>query len=479
MPDSISQINEWLYNGLIIIYMITILSTVIVVISENRNPVKTIAWVVVLLLLPVVGIVFYFYFGQDYTKYRMISRKSLKKLRGQEESVKFEREVECLSDIYRQLIRLNYATNGALLYSQNAVMVYTAGREKFDALKTALNAANRYILIQYYIFENDQLGNEFKAILIEKARRGVDVRLIYDDVGCWHVKDRFFTEMAEAGVKVYPFLKVRFPRLTSKINYRNHRKIVVVDGVIGFMGGMNIADRYQNGVEWGIWRDTHMKIEGPAVMGLQSAFAVDWYFTSHRLLSDEIQFPQPEPAGDIRMQIVTGGPVGEWKEIEMGIFRAISNARKSVYIQTPYFLPTDSLITALRMAALSKVDVRIMLPSRGDSIILQRATGSFLTQMLKAGVKIYFYKKGFLHAKSVIIDEDLSIVGSTNLDFRSFEHNFEVNAFMYDRELTARLRAIFQDDQQQCQRITLRLWRRRPLWQKTKESFWRLLSPLL
>lgn len=479
MSDSLGQINEWLYNGLYVVYIITILSTVIVVISENRNPVKTIAWVVVLLLLPVVGIIFYFYFGQDYTKYRMISRKSLKKLRGKEESARFEREVEVLPETYRQLIRLNYATNGAWMYRHNSVEVYTSGSAKFEALKRSLLQAKNYILIQYYIFENDALGNEFKSILMEKAREGVDVRLIYDDVGCWHVKDRFFDEMSAAGVQIYPFLKVRFPRLTSKINYRNHRKVVVVDGIVGFMGGMNVADRYREGMSWGIWRDTHLKIEGPAVQGLQSAFAVDWYFTSHKLLSNEIRFPVPEPKGDVRMQIVTGGPVGEWKEIESGIFRAISNARKSVYIQTPYFLPTESLISALRMAALSKVDVRIMLPARSDSTILQRATGSFLTPMLKAGVKIYFYKKGFLHAKTVLVDDDLSIVGSTNLDFRSFEHNFEINAFMYDRELTSELRAAFRNDQKDCQRITLRLWRRRPLWQKTKESFWRLLSPLL
>lgn len=477
--SGVNLANNWLYYSFYIIYIITILSTVVVVISENRNPVKTIAWVVVLLFLPVIGIIFYFFFGQDFTKYRMISRKSLKKLIQQSEYADPTDQEKELPTRALQLIRLNYTTNSAPFYAHNAITIFTNGKEKFDRLKIELSAAQKYIHIQYYIFENDKLGNEICDILIEKAQAGVEVRLIYDDVGCWRVDNAFFERLSQAGVIVRPFMKVTFPRLANKINYRNHRKIVVIDGKTGFMGGMNIADRYVEGLPWGIWRDTHIMIKGPGVHGLQSSFSVDWYFTERQLLYQEQYYPTVDPCGKVGLQIVTAGPIGTWKEIALGIFRAIANAQKYIYIQTPYFLPTEGLTTALQMAALSKVDVRIMLPAQSDSAILYRGTCSYITPMLKAGVKIYFYEPGFLHAKTVVIDDYFSTIGSTNLDFRSFEHNFEVNAFMYNEELAIEIKNIFLSDQKQCRRITLRTWKRRPWRQKVIESVVRLLSPLL
>lgn len=476
---SIQDINDWLYTSLYVIYFITIISTIIVVISENRNPVKSIAWIVVLLFLPIVGIVFYFFFGQEYRRQRMISRKGKRKLLRNISYGEFDTSESQLSDSAKQQIKLGFNLNQALLYPGNKVTIYTTGKEKFIDLKKELLKASLFIHLQYYIFNDDVLGHEIRDILIEKAKKGVEVRVIYDDVGCWRVKNKFFSEMIDAGIEVNPFFEVNFPQLANKINYRNHRKIVIIDGKVGFIGGMNIADRYYNGVSWGIWRDTHMRIEGPAVQGLQSSFAVDWCFTSRELLSESIYFPSVAPQGKIDIQIITSGPIGEWKEISLTFLKAIGNAKQYIYIQTPYFLPTESLMKILQVAALAKVDVRLMLPEKSDSPVLQRASHSYITPMLKAGVKVYFYQPGFLHAKSIVIDDEFSTIGSTNLDFRSFDHNFEVNAFMYNKELALDMKNIFLNDQKNCRRITLKHWINRPLQKRIVESVVRLLSPVL
>ena len=342
-----------------------------------------------------------------------------------------------------------------------------------------IEKAKYFIHIEFYIFQNDNLGNIFKNLLIQKAKEGVEIRVIYDDVGCWSVKKKFFKEMQDNGIDVKVFLKVRFPAFANKINYRNHRKIVVIDGHIGYIGGMNIADRYMDGLKWGIWRDTQIKIEGPGVNGLQTAFSVDWYFTAKQLLWDKKYFPNNNHNGNVNLQIAMSGPIGEWQEIMLAIFKAITNAKQYVYIQTPYFLPTEGLMLALQTAALANVDVRLMIPAKSDTTIVQVGTFSFIRPMLKAGVKVYLYNAGFLHAKSIVIDDEFCTVGSTNMDFRSFEHNFEANAFIYDKKTTIQMKNIFLKDQQSCKRINFVEWKNRPLSQKSLESLVRLLSPLL
>ena len=237
--------------------------------------------------------------------------------------------------------------------------------------------------------------------------------------------------MREGGIEVYAFLKVRFPQFTSKINYRNHRKIVVVDGQVGFVGGMNLAERYVRGVSWGVWRDTQLRVEGKAVHALQAVFLLDWYVVGRTLVTSAVFFPRIDKVagGTSLVQVVTGSPVGPWREIMQGLIGAIHGARHYIYVQTPYFLPTDSVLLALQTAALSGVDVRLMLPRRADSRLTHYGSCSYLEEMLQAGVKVYFYKAGFLHSKMLVVDDEFSTVGSTNIDFRSFEHNFEVNAF--------------------------------------------------
>ena len=307
----------------------------------------------------------------------------------------------------------------------------------------------------------------------------MQVRVLYDDVGCWNVPDRFFNEMRQAGIEVYAFLKVAFPIFTSKVNYRNHRKIVVIDGKIGFMGGMNIADRYDKGIGWGTWRDSHFRLEGRGVLGLQSSFLIDWYVASKQLLKDPVYYPKTAVHSDNILQIATSGPVGPWRTLLQATIFAIANAKHSIYIQTPYFLPTEGLNQTLQTAALGGVDVRLMLPLRSDTRSVNMASHSFIDDMVKAGAKVYFYKPGFLHAKVLIIDDQLCSIGSANMDFRSFEHNFEINAFVYQASFAKQMKKVFQHDMLQCDRLIPSVWLKRPLKQRLSESFMRLFSPLL
>jgi cardiolipin synthase len=472
-------LTEWLYYLIAGLYIVTIIGTVAVVISENRNPLRALTWIVVLVFVPVGGLLFYIFLGRDYRKQRMISRRSLKKLFRFSRSHHTSPASLHLAAASREEVNLLYNICGSKLYSGNDITVYTHGADFFEALIDEINRAERFIHLEFYIFQDDMLGHRVREALMCKAREGVEVRLIYDDVGSWSVKADFYREMRRAGIAVSGFLEVRFPQLANKINYRNHRKIVVVDGRVGFIGGMNIADRYRDGVAWGTWRDTQIRIAGPAVAGLQTAFSVDWYFTDKQLLWDDRYFPTVEMQGDVAMQIATSGPIGEWRGLMLAIVKAIAMARQYVYIQTPYFLPTETLLTAMQSAALAGVDVRLMIPERADSRLIQIGNHSYVRQMLKAGVKVYFYKAGFLHAKMVAVDDELCTVGSTNMDFRSFEHNFEANAFIYDAAMTRRLKRIFLADQQQCERITCQAWRKRPLGKRFIESVIRLFSPML
>jgi cardiolipin synthase len=347
-----------------------------------------------------------------------------------------------------------------------------------DLLK-AIDGARHHIHLQFYIFEDDAVGRLVRDALIRKVKEGVEVRLLYDDVGSWKVKQEFFEQMRVEGVETRGFLKVRFPMFTSKVNYRNHRKVVVIDGCIGFVGGMNIAMRYLKGVSWGEWRDTHIRIEGCAVYGLQVSFLTDWYAADHSLITSSQYYPEIPVCGESSVQIVTSNPIGGGASIMQGLLVAITNSRKYFYIQTPYLLPTEPILLALKTAALGGVDVRIMIPERADSRITHLATLSYLDELMECGARIYRYQKGFLHSKLMVSDDTVSTVGSTNMDFRSFEHNFEVNAFMYDYGTAIRMKEIFLADQKDAELLQLKEWRLRPWYQKVKESVIRLFAPLL
>ena len=459
-----------------IIYFITALGIVFVIISENRNPLKTISWALLLLLFPIGGIIIYYFFGQDARKLRIISRKSYRKLkkRTYEPLVMLRNDTEAYAE-YSPLVKLLNRNNDAALLQGSEIEVFVDGKEKMDALIRDLEAAEHHIHFQYYIFENDEIGNKIKEILIRKASEGVHVRVLYDDVANWRVKNRFYDEMEQQGVEVTPYLKVYFPLFTSKVNFRNHRKIVVVDGRIGYIGGMNIADRYLRPT----WRDTHLRVAGRGVLGMQSAFLIDWYSSGKKFLADKVYFPDMPIVTNNVMQIATGDPMGKWKTLLQATTNIIMRAKNYIYIQTPYFLPTEGLVQSLQSAALSGIDVRLMVPERSDTRFVGTAAHSYFEEMMNAGVKIYQMSPAFLHSKVMVVDDFISVVGSANMDFRSFEHNFEVNAYIYDADFAKKMKNVFSNDLQKCVQINLKNWKDRPRIRKFKESLLRVFAPLL
>lgn len=472
--------------ALLVFYFLLVIATVFTVLHERRDPVRALSWIAVIVLLPFAGMVLFVFFGQDYRKQKIFNRKEIKDLIQFEQlSYKQLREIDTFSNpevaANREIITLLLNNNKSLLTTNNRLEVLNDGSETFASLIDALRKAESFIHLEYYIFENDELGGRIADILKEKARSGVEVRFIYDDVGSWNLKRSFIRSLREAGVQVHCFMPVVFPWLTSKINYRNHRKIVVIDGKVGYTGGLNIADRYLRGTKHGPWRDTHLKIEGTAVNMLQLTFLADWYFATGIQLKDKDKYlmVSDDSVGDTAVQIATSGPDSDWATIMQAYFAAITKATDHIYISTPYFMPGESLLTALKVAALSGIDVRIMLPSRSDSKIVYWASRSYITELLEAKIKVYLYNKGFNHSKIITIDNRFSSIGTANMDNRSFEDNFEVTAMIYDRDVTDRLESRFLADLDGCTRLTYRRWATRSRTDMFKESVARLFSPLL
>lgn len=478
--------SGWLAQSFAAIALGSTLVIIVVILSENRNPVKSLAWVTVLLLLPVVGLILYIFFGRNIKNKRMISRRNRRKLRRGEKNTHVNPRDIGLSPEATAQVNLGRSLSGAQLYADNTVEVFTDGRSKFDSLLEDIAQAKQSINLEYYIFSDDSTGRRVADALIVKAREGVAVRVIYDHVGSFSARSRFFKDLRKNGVEAYPFFKVSVPWLGTRVNWRNHRKICVIDGAVGYLGGMNIATRYIDGGKFHHWRDTHVRVTGPIVQALQYSFAVDWNFMGRGLIDlDEQQAKNTvfrtgdDAIRNVGMQLLTSGPMSQWSNIALAFHKAIANARRRVFIQTPYFLPDEALLKALQTAALAHVDVRIIIPRHGDSWMLTRASASYISECLKAGIKIYLYKKGMLHSKLMIVDDEIVTIGSTNFDFRSFDYNFESNLFFYSRDMAAEMLGIFKTDLADSERIQPARWRRRPFWNKTAESILRLLSPVL
>ncbi len=462
-----------------VLYLGVVITTIVVVILDNRNPVKTLSWVLVLSFLPMVGLVLYFFFGRDTRKEKLIGKKGFARLTRRPMAEYQQQQALVVQENQHAVMQYFRNVNDSLPFDGNDVAFYTSGETMIEALLEAIAGAKHHIHIQFYIFEADEVGKKVCEALMKKAREGVEVRFLYDDVGSWKLPNEWVEELRGAGIETRAFLKVRFPRFTGKVNYRNHRKVVVVDGRIGFVGGMNIASRYLKGVKWGIWKDLHMKIEGKGVYGLQTSFLTDWYAADRSLITSSAYFPEMESKGSVMLQVATSDPIGEWRDIMQGLLLMITSSKRYLYIQTPYLLPNEPVLLALKTVALAGVDVRIMIPSRADSVITHLGSLSYLSELMEAGVKIYLYEKGFLHAKMLVSDDFLSTVGSTNIDFRSFEHNFEVNAFLYGREPALVLKELFLRDQRDASLLHPKSWDKRPWYQKVLESVIRLFAPLL
>ncbi len=470
-----------IYQLIVIVYVAVVIMTMVKVLLDNRQPAKTMAWMLILIFVPLAGIILYFFFGQSTRREKLISQNSMDILTKRSMLEFAEQKDLKVQDDQKALITLFASQNMALPFKDNQTEIFTSGYEFIPALLREIAKAKHHIHFESYIFSDDALGRLVSDALIIKAKQGVQVRLIYDDVGCWKVRNSFFEKMREAGIDVHAFMPVKFPAFTSKVNYRNHRKVCVIDGKVGFIGGMNIALRYVKGNENGPWRDTHMMLRGGAVYGIQRAFLVDWYFVDRTLITSREYYPDVEvPSNNCIMQIVTSGPMGPWPEIMQGYVRILLEAKHYVFMETPYFLPTDPVLFAMRTAAVAGVDVRLMVPLKADSKLVEWASRSFVKDSRDAGVKIYMYKAGFNHSKLLVSDDNLSTCGSANVDFRSFENNFEVNAFIYDEEMAQRIKRIFMRDvEDSIEYDTYMKGKHFSFLERLWESLVRLFSPLL
>ena len=472
---------HWIF---LLIYIMVIVSIIVTILMDNRQPAKTMAWVMVLLFVPVAGIILYIFFGQNTRKMRFISQRSLDQL-SKRQMLEFVEQRELrMPDKFQSLVRLFTNQSLALPFKDNEAEFYTDGYQFFPALLQSISRARHHIHLETYIFDDAPLGRLIADALIQKAKEGVEIRVIYDDVGCWRVPSAFFERMKKAGIDVCAFMPVKFPAFTSKVNYRNHRKVCVIDGIEGFTGGINIALRYVKGMRNGTlpWRDTHMRLRGSIVYALQRAFLVDWYFVARTLVTNRKYYP-PMPwkiSNDCLAQMVTSSPIAPWPDIMQGYVRILLEAKSYVYMESPYFLPTEPVLFAMRTAALAGVDVRLMVPRHSDSHLLEWASLSYVVETLASGVKIKLYEGGFNHSKLLVADDEVSTCGSTNIDFRSFENNFESNVFFYDRQMALRIKELYMADEAQSVDFNdVDTLRHRPYLHRLTESLFRLLAPLL
>jgi cardiolipin synthase len=464
-----------------------VVAIITLVFFERRDPESILSWLFAVITLPVVGFVLYLLFGFKYFKTRTFGLKStgdqavLGRVRkGLEQSVRDETE-QNLGELaaFPDLARLLWADSAAFLTVGNRVDVYTDGNEKFEALFEAIRDAKNHIHLEYYILRNDALGERLLSALEVKAREGVQVRLLYDDLGNKIPRERY-RRLTAQGARVSGFYRALFPSVGLRLNYRNHRKIAVIDGTVGFLGGFNVGEEYLGLGPMGSWRDTAVRIQGAAVRTLQLRFVLDWnYATKEGLTLGGSYFSASPKVGSASIQIVNGGPDTTWNPPREEYVKIVNSARRTCYLQTPYFIPDVSVMTALRIAALSGVDVRIMIPSKADQPFVHWASLSNVGELLEAGVRAFAYNEGFLHAKTVTVDDYVTSVGTANWDLRSFKWNFETNAVIYDQELGEKYRRIFEDDMKRCTEITKESYAARSRSTRFKESTCRLFSGAL
>lgn len=480
-------VKSHFWNILIGVNYMLAISAAIVILFKNINPSKTLSYIIVLVFFPFFGLLIYYFFGQEYRKNKIFNRKRILNKsvvkRVQEEQVLNKRELADVSKKLNEkikLVRLLHNSDKSPLTLENDVTLLIDGNMKFKQLLKDLKAAKHHIHLEYYIIKDDNIGTKVIDVLCEKAEAGVKVRLIFDDVGS-KISRAARKRLKQSGVAFFPFMPVLFPRFSGKMNYRNHRKIVVIDGEIGYVGGINISDKYVNYDDaQQYWRDTHIRLVGEAVKQLQIHFLTTWDFVSGASLSiTSSYFPEIACKKDVAVQIAGSGPDTDWANIMEVLILAITTADKYVYITTPYFIPNDEIITAIQIADKSGVEVKIIVPQKSDSWTAEHATNSFLGPLLEAGVEVYRYTKGFVHAKTVVIDDVFCTVGTANMDYRSFNINFEINALIYNNEVGARLKQQFLKDLEACEKLELNSWQQRPGYIKLQESFCRLWAPLL
>lgn len=472
-----------------ILYLLNIFFAGTVIFLERRNVAATWAWLLILLFLPSVGFILYLIVGQNLSR-RKIYKVKVDRLKEIREIL--QRQFQLLEQgkiVYRDpaiaghhdMILMNLVSAYSLFTQNNRVEIFTDGKSKFDSLLDAIERAEEHIHLLYFIVRNDELGQRLISALARKAREGVEVRFLFDHVGSRALPKRFFSELVEAGGEMAAFFPSRIPLLNLRLNYRNHRKLAIIDGYEAYIGGFNIGNEYLGLVErFGFWRDTHLKLAGGAVQQIQVQFMLDWNLASKSQIPiDERYFPRPREGGNVGMQIISSGPDSEAEPIKNAYLKMIYAAKESICLQTPYFIPDESLLTALKLASLSGVQVKIMIPKNPDHKLVYWASSSYLGDLLESGARCYLYEAGFLHAKTIVVDGRIGSVGTANMDIRSFRLNFEMNAFIYDTATASRLKALFEKDAEGCLELTREQYKNRPWQLRLKESLARLLSPVL
>lgn len=477
------------FSSISIIYLINFAMAVVVIFLERKDPTATLAWVLVLLILPGIGFVFYLLLSQNFSRKKLFTMKIYaKKTFG--DYIKVQQELFNTGALvfhdknvedYKDLIKMNLFSHDFSYTQNNEVKIYTDGQDKFHDLLNHIANAKHHIHLEYYIIKNDNLGNRLLDLLEKKAKEGIEVRFLFDSIGGRRIPEETIIRLKNSGVKVAVFFASNLPFFNFKINYRNHRKIVVIDGATAFIGGFNVGDEYLGlNKNIGYWRDTHIRIKGDAVIDLQTRFFLDWgYASKEDLMFLPRYFPDNKNDGTVGIQIISSGPDKLDEIIKSNYVKMINSAKKSILIQTPYFVPDASVFESLKIAAMSGIDVKIMIPCKPDHPFVYWATYWYCGGLLQYGVKVYTYEYGFLHAKTIVIDGVISSVGTANFDVRSFKLNFECNAVIYDTETSTALHKHFEEDLNYSLELTRELYLERGIIIRFKESICRLLAPLL
>ncbi|SFG53184.1 cardiolipin synthase [Sporolactobacillus nakayamae] len=475
---------------LTIMIVINIMLGATVVFLERKSVSSTWAWLMILNFLPIAGFILYIILGQNMSRRKIFKwdhmvHQRTKDIVSKQMLAIVNKEPPFSDPIlydYHRLIYMNLNNDEAPLTLNNRLSIYTDGESKFQNLLQDIRSAKHHIHIEYYIFRGDFLGNQLIDTLIQKAKDGVVVRLLVDDEGSRRLPKKLVQGLIHAGGKFQTFFPGRLPLLNLRINYRNHRKLVVIDSKIGYIGGFNVGDEYLGlSRKFGFWRDTHLRVVGECVITIQSRFLLDWNQASGEQVPFQAYYTMDDRThyGDVGIQIVSSGPDQKWEQIKNAFIKMILSAKKNIYIQTPYLIPDESLLNAISIASLSHVDVRIMIPNKPDHPFVYWATYSNVGLLLETGARVYLYQNGFLHAKTIIVDDQIATVGTSNLDFRSFSLNFEVNAFIYHQQTAKQLAQIFKQDIRLSKELTMSDYRNRSFIIKFKESVSRLLSPIL
>jgi len=471
-----------LYYGIVAILFFRIL-------LENKNPLKTQSYLILMVLLPIIGMMIYLFFGINFRKKKLYSRKGFIDQKIIQNWIKtydnlLRDSLDDVQDYLNEKAKLPFLfwrNNFSALTSNNVVQIFTNGEEKYPVLLEKLNAALHHIHLEYYVLENDNIGKKIMNVLCERAESGIEVRMIVDALGSNNLPNGTIKRLKNSGIQFYEYHPVIFTLLANRVNYRDHRKIVIIDGKTGFVGGINVADKYINGPDSKTyWRDTHCMIKGDAVYSLQILFFLNWYFVSKNLtLPSPEYFPKITQKEGTITSIISSDPDSDYPNLMEGYFSMINSAKNEILIITPYFIPNESILTALKTCAKGGVKIILLLPENTDSIFVHAASLTYMGELLKNDIHIYLYTKGMIHSKVMIIDEELSTIGTANMDYRSFDNNAEVNAVFFDKKLASELKNQFLKDLESAEKLDYIAWKNRSMKIKLAGSFGRLIAPLL